>query len=101
MEALTLAATCNNFLREYVESEIQSPTDKSTPDPLELLRRVQEDSRFDGICDRPGPQGYKEILEQKEQLFVEYFGLLDMEKIGEKRLAISALETPTHNYSRA
>lgn len=101
MEALTMAASCDNFLRKYVESEIPSPTDKSTSDPLELLRRVREDSRFDGIYHGPGPQDYKEIFRQREQLFVEYFDLLDMEKIGEKISEISALETPTHNYSRA
>lgn len=101
MEALTLAATCNDFLREYVESDIPPPTDKSTTDPLELLRRVREDSRFDGICDKPGPQGYKEIFKQKEQVFVEYLDLWDVEKNGEKSPVISALETYTHNYSRA
>jgi len=82
MEALTLAATSHDFLHTYVGLDTPPPTDKSTSDPLAILARVREDSRFDGVCDKPGAHNQTALFKTREEAILEYYNQLDLEKTG-------------------
>lgn len=82
MEALTLAATCHDYLHKYVDMEVQLPTTKSTSDPLVILQRVCEDPRFDGICNNPGVHNGPALFQQREDVILEYYNQLDLDKSG-------------------
>ncbi|KAF8460417.1 hypothetical protein BDZ91DRAFT_739290 [Kalaharituber pfeilii] len=81
MEALTLAATCYDFLTKYTNSQIYPATETSTKNPMAILNRVREDIRFDGLCEAPGQHNRSILFKDREGLIVEYCNQLDINGI--------------------
>ena len=58
-EALGMASVCYNDLHKYLdESSYTTESSYSTTSPLEILHKIHEDKRFDGLFD--GPDGLPE-----------------------------------------
>lgn len=79
VEALSLAATCYNFLHKYIDDSAYSrPVSKMSKSPLEILERVHNDSRFDNVCDGPGSDKMETLFQQKESLILDYWNSWDI-----------------------
>jgi hypothetical protein len=74
MEALGLAATCYNFLHKYLDDpSYTQQLDQSSKSPLELLDKLNQDTRFDGLFDRPGSLDMERLFNEKEAEVLEYW----------------------------
>lgn len=74
MEALGLAATNYNFLHKYLEDPIyKKPSTYSTTSPLEILQRVRNDKRLDGLFEHKGSANIEPLLEHHEAVVLEHF----------------------------
>ena len=74
MEALGLTTTCYSFLHKYLEDPSYSKTQNNRTSALmEILQRVREDERFDGIYDRPGNADLEELYEKHEAAILEHW----------------------------
>ncbi|CAL8582691.1 hypothetical protein XPA_008342 [Xanthoria parietina] len=75
MEALAMAATSYNHLHKYLDDPsytTPSPTNPSKS-PLELLCRLQKDTRFEGVLRDPGPDNLQPLFRNHEALMLEYW----------------------------
>ncbi|KAF8476867.1 hypothetical protein BDZ91DRAFT_687805 [Kalaharituber pfeilii] len=81
MEALTMAATSYDFLSKYTNSQIHPATDTSSTNPLDILNRVREDIRFDGLCDAPGQHNQSILFKDREDVIVDYCNQLNINGI--------------------
>lgn len=82
MEALTLAASCYDFLPKFLKTEAPARTEKLSTDIAEILARVRDDSRFTGLFEEPGQQNYGRIFKEYDYLVLEYLNQLDLGEIG-------------------
>lgn len=75
MEALGLAATCYNDWHKYLDdpsySKRSAPYKSSSP--LEILNRINQDERFDGLFDNPGGDNLEDIFKDHEDVLLEYW----------------------------
>jgi hypothetical protein len=44
-----------------------------SPRPIEILEEIHNDSRFDGIFDRPGVSNISRLFELREEAIVGYY----------------------------
>jgi hypothetical protein len=77
IEALALGSCFYNSLHKYIDDpEYTKPSLLRTGgyalDLLQLLDKVREDKRFDGLYDR-GSGDISKVLEQREEAFLEYW----------------------------
>lgn len=74
MEALGLAATNWNFLHKYLDDPtFTKPSTYSTTSPLEILQRVRNDKRLDGLFEHQGSSNIQPLLEHHEAIVLEHF----------------------------
>ena len=74
MEALGLATTSYNFLHKYLDdSSYSKPSTYQTSSPMEILQKVAEDTRFDGLLEYPGSDNIEPLFEKHEAAVLEYW----------------------------
>ncbi|KAL8880929.1 MAG: hypothetical protein Q9192_007915, partial [Flavoplaca navasiana] len=74
MEALGMAATSYNHLHKYLDDpSYTKPTSNPSKSPLELLCRLQKDSRFDNVVSDAGPENLMPLFKNHESLMLEYW----------------------------
>lgn len=78
IEGLTLATVSYNFFHKYLDDprySRPSAADLQTTSPRQLLERVRQDSRFDGIFkgNPPGLDNLDPLFEKHEDLILEYW----------------------------
>lgn len=73
-EALGMASVCYNDLHKYLdESSYTTESTYSTTSPLEILHKIHEDKRFDGLFDGPDVGKISWLLENYENLVLEHW----------------------------
>jgi hypothetical protein len=84
IEALALGACFYSSLHKYIDDpKYTKPSphhlaDEPVPDLLQLLDKVREDRRFDGLYDH-GSGDISKVLEQREDAFLEYWNAWKIE----------------------
>jgi hypothetical protein len=74
MEALAMAATCYNFLHNYLDETLYTRSSTySTSSPLEILSKVALDSRFDKIFDHEGKDRMEVLFHDHEAILLEHW----------------------------
>lgn len=74
MEALGMASVCYNDLHKYLdESSYTRESTYSTTSPLEILHKIKEDRRFDGLFEGPDVGKISWLLENHENLVLEHW----------------------------
>jgi len=74
MEALGLATTSYNFLHKYLDdSSYTKPSTYRTQPPMEILKCMASDERFDGIIDDEGSTDLEKLFTDHEELLLEYW----------------------------
>lgn len=80
MEALALLATSYNGFQKYTEDKSYTRESKfSTTSPLEILHKIAEDKRFDGLFKEPAGDNFNTLLDHHEDLVLEYWNALIFE----------------------
>jgi hypothetical protein len=74
MEALGMASVSYNYLHKYLDdSSYSKESTYSTTSPLEILHKISEDKRFDGLLDSPDVGKISWLLENHEDLVLEHW----------------------------
>lgn len=74
MEALGMASVCYNDLHKYLdEVSYTRESTYSTTSPLEILHKIAEDKRFDGLFEAPDVGRISWLLENHEDLVLEHW----------------------------
>ncbi|EEH21550.1 hypothetical protein PABG_03766 [Paracoccidioides brasiliensis Pb03] len=75
MESLSMAATCYNDLHKYLDdpSYLQIPATYQTSSPLEILRRIRTDKRFDNLFQHPGGDNLETLFKHNEEAVLEHW----------------------------
>lgn len=74
MESLGMASTAYDFLHKYLDDPSYSrPSSYSTTSPLEILHKISEDTRFDGLFDGKGDGNIRSLFEDHESLVLDYW----------------------------
>ncbi|KAL8665329.1 MAG: hypothetical protein Q9202_002380 [Teloschistes flavicans] len=105
MEALGLASCSYDFLHKYLDDPSYSkPTPNNTPSPLEILCRVEKDSRFDGLFTHEGVEHLGSLFEQRESELLEYWNSWHIadptREFKASQLAAAALLVAPHKLGR-
>lgn len=80
VEGLAMAATMYTFYHKYLEDPSYTrPSTFSTTSPLEILHRVENDKRFDGLLEVPGAQNLELLFDKHEDLMMEYWNAWHIE----------------------
>jgi hypothetical protein len=108
MEALGMAATAYNYLHKYLDdASYTRESTYSTTSPLEILHRIKEDKRFDGLYDSPDVGKIPSLFENHENLVLEYWNawkIVDPKKQFEDSqeaavaLLVRTVQPGTHAY---
>lgn len=78
IEALALSTCFYSFLHKYLDDpKYTKPNTYHTSSPLEILHKVREDKRFDGIADQPSGDIGK-VFEEHEQAVLEYWNAWEL-----------------------
>ncbi len=79
MEALGLVTTSYNFLHKYLDDPTYSkPSTYRTSSPLDILHKVADDNRFDGLFEEPGAHNIEPLLHDHEGEVLEYWNSWDI-----------------------
>ncbi|KAI0021320.1 hypothetical protein F4780DRAFT_739015 [Xylariomycetidae sp. FL0641] len=74
MEALGLAACQYNFFHKYTDdSSYSKPSPIHSTSPLELLQKMSNDQRLQGLFKSPGLDNLETLFEKHEDLAMEYW----------------------------
>ena len=100
MEALCLTATCYSCVHKYIDSTSSTRNSvRSTSSPLELLRCIREDRRFDGVYDHHG-NSLEPLFEEQEEAVLEYWNAWQItaprKQFEQSQQAAAALLVATH-----
>ena len=94
MEALGLVATNYNFMHKYLDdASYTRPTKGPTTSPFEILRRISDDERLNGLFEHPGADNIEILFKDQEEIVLEYWNswsLLDPKKQFEDSQYIAA-----------
>ncbi len=109
MEALALAAVQYNFFHKYLDNPSYTrPSAFSSTSPLELLNKLADDKRFDGLFKEPGFANMDRLFETHEDVVLEYWNawqLSDPKKQFEDsqeaavNLLVATVPPGTHSYN--
>lgn len=100
MEALGLAATCYSYLHKYLDdTSFTRSSTYSTSCPLEILQRIRDDERFDGIYDHLG-NDLQPLFDEHEDAVLEHWNAWHIanprKQFEESQQAAAALMVATH-----
>ena len=100
MEALGLATTCYNYLHRYLDNQKYTRASSySTPSPLEILGRIWEDKRFDGVYKYLG-NDLDPLFEKHEEAVLEHWNAWEIanprKQFEDSQHAAVALLVATH-----
>ena len=74
MEALAMGSTSYNFLHKYLDDpSYTKPSVYSTTSPLEILHKITDDTRFDGLFDSRGSSNIEPLFRDHENLVLEHW----------------------------
>ena len=101
MEALDLGSVCYSFMHKYLDdAKYTKVSTYSTSSPLDILKRVHEDERFDKLFDREHPVEIEQLFENLEDAVLEHWNawhLADPKKqFEDSQYAAAALLVATH-----
>lgn len=69
-----MASVSYNFLHKYLdEPSYSKPSTYSTTSPLDILHKISEDKRFDGLFDGKGSGNIGSLFENHEDLVLEHW----------------------------
>lgn len=109
IEALGLVATHYNFMHKYIDdpSYSKTPSSFSSTSPLEILRKISQDKRFEGLFESHGYENIEPLFEAREELVLEYWNAWTikdpMKQFQESQeaavaLLVATVPTGTHAY---
>lgn len=103
MEALGLATTSYNFLHKYLdESSYTKQSAYSTSSPIEILYKVAEDKRFDGLFDYQGADNIETLFKNRETAVLEHWNAWQLpnpkKQFEDSQYAAVALLVATHEH---
>ena len=106
MEALALIATNYNFMHKYLDdtSYTRSNLEGRSDSSLQILQRIGEDKRLDGIFEHPGADNLETLFACQEVVVLEYWNswnLNDPQKQFEDSQHTAAYllaATPIHDF---
>lgn len=101
MEALTMACSSYDHLHKYLDNpSYTKPSSNSTQSPLEILCRIQKDSRFNGLFTHEGAANLSPLFEKREDEVLEYWNAWHIvdptEEFKDSQMAAAALLVATH-----
>jgi len=101
MEALGLATTSYDFLHKYLDdASYMKPSTYSTSYPIEILRKVAQDKRFDNLFDHQGADNIGPLFEKHEAAVLEHWNAWSLpnakRQFEETQYAAVALLVGTH-----
>lgn len=109
IEALSLAATNRNFMHKYLDDPSYTKASPfSSTSILELLHKTAKDTRFDGLFETQGEENIQPLLDNREELVMEYWNAWDLknplkqfQESQEAAVAVFVASVPvgTHAYS--
>jgi hypothetical protein len=74
MEALAMSCVSYNFLHKYSDdASYTKPSTYSTTSPLEILHKIADDKRFDGLFDSRGSHNIETLFRDHESLVLEHW----------------------------
>ncbi|KAI0161709.1 hypothetical protein GGR52DRAFT_582296 [Hypoxylon sp. FL1284] len=109
MEALGMAATQYDFLHKYIDDpSYTKPSSIKVSQPLDLLLRLADDKRLDGLFKHEGPENMEPLFQKHEDIVMEYWNawtlddpVKDFELSQEAAVAllIATVAPGTHSYN--
>ncbi|KAH7049288.1 hypothetical protein B0J12DRAFT_574156 [Macrophomina phaseolina] len=76
-EALVLSTCFRNSMHKYLDDPAYTrPSPHPSSSPLDLLRRIRADARFDGLFRHKGDTNIYELLDRREDAVLEYWNAL-------------------------
>lgn len=96
-----MACSSYNHLHKYLDDpKFTRPLSSGTQSPLELLCRVQKDSRFDGVFNHEGADNLAPLFEEHEAEVLEYWNAWHTvdptEEFKASQMAAAALLVASH-----
>lgn len=74
IEALAMGSIAYNFLHKYLDdASYTKPSTYSTTSPLEILHKIADDKRFDGLFDSRGSRNIETLFRDHENLVLEHW----------------------------
>lgn len=100
MEALGLVTTSYSFLHKYLDdSSYTKPSTYHTRSPMEILERIANDQRFDGVVDHEGSTEPEKLFSEQEELLLEHWNAWQIsnpnKQFEDSQYAATALLTAT------
>jgi len=108
IEALSLASTCYGTLHKYLDDPSYTrPSTYSSTSPLEILHKIHNDTRFDGLFKEPSPSNISTLFSEHESLVLEYWNAWSITSPKDQfrqsqeaaiQLLVQTVEPGTHSY---
>ncbi|RFU33604.1 hypothetical protein B7463_g2745, partial [Scytalidium lignicola] len=108
MEALAMGATCYNFLHKYIDDpSYTTESTYSTTSPLEILHKIAEDKRLDGLFEKKGNDNIVPLFNTHESVVLEHWNAWKLKDPKEQfresqeaaiALLISTVQPGTHAF---
>lgn len=74
-----MASIAYDFLHKYLDdASYTKPSSYSSSSPLEILQKISEDTRFDGLFDGKGDGNINSLFENHESLVLEHWNAWDI-----------------------
>ncbi|KAK7989807.1 ribosome biogenesis protein Ssf2 [Apiospora arundinis] len=74
MEALVMTSVSYSFLHKYLDDpSYTKPSASSSTSPRELLEKMRNDKRLDGMFEKPSLDNFDTLFEKHEDIFLEYW----------------------------
>lgn len=74
MEALVMTSVSYSFLHKYLDDpSYTKPSASNSTSPRELLEKMRNDKRLDGMFETPGLDNFDALFEKYEDIFLEYW----------------------------
>ncbi|KAI0888628.1 uncharacterized protein GGS22DRAFT_152000 [Annulohypoxylon maeteangense] len=109
MEALGMTATQYNFLHKYIDNPSYSkPSSIKASSPLELLHKLADDNRLNGVFKSSGAENIEPLFNNHEDIVLEYWNawslddpVKDFQLSQEAAVAVVIATVPngTHSYN--
>jgi len=74
IEALAMASSSYNYMHKYLDDpSYTKPSTYSTSSPLEILHKIVDDTRFDGLFNERGDGNIETLFKSHEDLILEHW----------------------------